>query len=210
MRQEIITLVLKPGEIIRDNDLAERYAVSTSPIREALTQLVLENLVEVLPNKRKRVTALDMKTVKDYFDVHKIMIYYGFAWGAPNVTADALRVMKQAHERMEQAVLSKDYERFNRLIRKFLDPVYRASGNREVLKRIIQSSPWMERIDFINKDEEDGYDFKTSCSFKIYNALMAGDYMNAILHQRELTENYERRIFEIDFSRYSANCWEDT
>lgn len=209
MRGDIVSLALKPGEVIKDNELAERYGVSTSPIREALTQLVLENLVEVLPNKRKRVTPLDASSVRDYFGVHKILIYHGFAWGAPNITADGLRIMKSAYERMERACLLKEYDPFNRLIRVFLDPVYRASGNREILKRIIQSSPWMERIDFINRHHEEEYEYKRAYSSRIYHSLMAGDFSQAILHQRELTEEYERNLYRIDFSAYSANCWGD-
>lgn len=208
MRREIISLILKPGEVIRDNELTERYAVSTSPIREAMTQLVLENLVEALPNKRKRVTPLDEKSVKDFYDVHKIITNYGFVWGAPKVTAEGLRAMQAAHEKIEDAFAAKELEVFDRLMRIFLDPVYKASGNAEIRKRIIQSSPWMDRIDFINRGDMTGYELKRGYVHKILSALVAGDHVSAIIHQREMAEAYERCIFSIDFSTYSSLRWE--
>ncbi len=50
LRNEIVTLVRKPGDAILERSLAEEYGVSRTPVREVLRQLAEEGLVAVYPN----------------------------------------------------------------------------------------------------------------------------------------------------------------
>jgi DNA-binding GntR family transcriptional regulator len=45
LRADIMSCALLPGEEVRESELAERYGVSKSPIRDALQKLELEGLV---------------------------------------------------------------------------------------------------------------------------------------------------------------------
>ena len=47
LRSDILTCRLAPGDDIREQELAERYAVSRQPVREALARLEREHLVTV-------------------------------------------------------------------------------------------------------------------------------------------------------------------
>ncbi|MDP6925550.1 MAG: GntR family transcriptional regulator, partial [Rhodospirillales bacterium] len=51
IRADILTCGLAPGSRVFENDLAERYGVSKSPVRDALLRLQEHGLVEVLPRK---------------------------------------------------------------------------------------------------------------------------------------------------------------
>ena len=48
LRNAIMYLELKPGQAISEVELAEALNISRTPIREVLTQLKEENLVEVI------------------------------------------------------------------------------------------------------------------------------------------------------------------
>ena len=54
IRDEIIQGHFRPGEWLRLEEIAERYTVSTMPVREALRQLEAEGLVKILPRRRHR------------------------------------------------------------------------------------------------------------------------------------------------------------
>ena len=47
LKQDIFSFVLKPGQRFTETDLAERYAASRTPIRQALYRLEQEGFVHV-------------------------------------------------------------------------------------------------------------------------------------------------------------------
>ncbi|MDD4849892.1 MAG: GntR family transcriptional regulator [Gemmiger sp.] len=60
---EIMTLVLKPGDTLRENELCARFGVSRTPVRSVLQELRIHGLVEVTPYKSTHVTQLDFDTI---------------------------------------------------------------------------------------------------------------------------------------------------
>jgi DNA-binding GntR family transcriptional regulator len=63
--EAILSGALRPGEQLRDQDLAERLGVSRTPVREALQRLERIGLVEVSPHRYTRVSLLDEKRAAD-------------------------------------------------------------------------------------------------------------------------------------------------
>ena len=55
LRRDIVAGVIAAGSKLAENDLAEQYGLSRTPIREALRRLQSEGLVEVEPNRGARV-----------------------------------------------------------------------------------------------------------------------------------------------------------
>ena len=51
VRGEILSCQLRPGEELRENELAKRYGVSKSPVRDAMQKLEFEGLVEIEPRR---------------------------------------------------------------------------------------------------------------------------------------------------------------
>ena len=60
-----------PGERIREEALAEQFAVSRGPVREALRILEKDSVVRILPNRGAHVTQLSIKEVDDIFEVRR-------------------------------------------------------------------------------------------------------------------------------------------
>lgn len=61
LRDEILTLKREPGAALDETSLSKRFAVSRSPIREALNRLSAERLVETLPNRSTIVAQIDLR-----------------------------------------------------------------------------------------------------------------------------------------------------
>ena len=51
LRQAIVSMHLSPGEMLSEQDLAQRFGVSRSPVREAFIKLSQSGLVRVLPQR---------------------------------------------------------------------------------------------------------------------------------------------------------------
>jgi len=60
----------KPGQRLTEGQLAKRFGVSRTPIREVLNQLEKEGFIRIIPNVGAEVAKLSLK---DIADIHNIM-----------------------------------------------------------------------------------------------------------------------------------------
>jgi DNA-binding GntR family transcriptional regulator len=60
-----------PGDRVREEALAEEFAVSRGPVREALRILEHDAVVRILPNRGAHVTQLSIKEVGDIFEIRR-------------------------------------------------------------------------------------------------------------------------------------------
>ena len=68
IKHAIIVGELAPGESISERDLAERFSVSKTPVREALTSLQQNNLVEYTTNRGFKVSTISYKDVQEIYE----------------------------------------------------------------------------------------------------------------------------------------------
>ena len=73
LRDDILWMRILPGTAIDEVALAERFAVSRTPIREALLLLKGDWLVEFLPNRTSIVAPMTMNNSSQYFDTHLVL-----------------------------------------------------------------------------------------------------------------------------------------
>jgi len=65
MREEILSLRLSPGQLVYESEFASMLSMSRTPIREAVRILVLEELIEVLPQRGMKITLISEKKVEE-------------------------------------------------------------------------------------------------------------------------------------------------
>ena len=73
LRDDILWLRIAPGSAIDEVALAERFAVSRTPVREALLMLQSEWLVQFLPSRTTIVAPLFLNNAGEYFDAHLVL-----------------------------------------------------------------------------------------------------------------------------------------
>ena len=67
LRADILSLRLAPGAEMREAELAARFEISKSPVRDALMRLEREGLVITLPRQGYRVAPVSLSDVQDMF-----------------------------------------------------------------------------------------------------------------------------------------------
>ncbi len=67
LRADMISCTLAPGTELREAELAERFGMSKSPVRDALMRLEREGLVITLPRQGYRVAPVSLSDVLDMF-----------------------------------------------------------------------------------------------------------------------------------------------
>ncbi len=73
LKEDIINLEYKQGIIIGEKELAAKYSVSKTPVREALNRLCLEGYIEKFPNKGYMVKGFTVKDLQDIFQYRSIL-----------------------------------------------------------------------------------------------------------------------------------------
>jgi DNA-binding GntR family transcriptional regulator len=64
LKKEILSLELKPGTIISETTLTERFQLSRTPIRDILKQLSLQGYIDIYPKKGSIVSHIDLESVE--------------------------------------------------------------------------------------------------------------------------------------------------
>ncbi len=73
LRAAIISGEMAPGVLYSAPSLAARFGVSATPVREAMLDLVKENLVTIAPNKGFRVTEVDDAQLDEIAAIRKLL-----------------------------------------------------------------------------------------------------------------------------------------
>lgn len=65
LRQQVIDLTLPPSTQLSKKEIASRYGVSQTPVREALMLLEEEGLVDIFPQSRTEVAYIDVQRARE-------------------------------------------------------------------------------------------------------------------------------------------------
>jgi DNA-binding GntR family transcriptional regulator len=73
LRRDILDLSLVPGSPLDEAALSERFAMSRTPVREALMRLAADGLATTLPNRSTVVAPIDFTLLPAYFEALTLM-----------------------------------------------------------------------------------------------------------------------------------------
>ena len=108
LRDEILDLKLAPGSMVDEVQLAERFKMSRTPIREALVRLAGEGLVETLPNRSTIVSNIDFLNLNPFFDALVLMYRATTRLAAQKREPQDLAIIRGFHEDYAEAVKTRD------------------------------------------------------------------------------------------------------
>lgn len=108
LRDEILSLELRPGQLIDEASLAARFEVSRSPVREALVRLAAEGLVETVPNKGTIVTPLNIEEFPAYVDALDLIQRAVMRLAARHRTEPELAMIRKAQQEFRRRVAAND------------------------------------------------------------------------------------------------------
>jgi DNA-binding GntR family transcriptional regulator len=85
----------KPGEKLREADLAKAFGVSRASVREALRLVESEGLVTILPQRGAQVTALTAEEVRDVFEIRANLMGLACQRLAAGITPEVARKLEE-------------------------------------------------------------------------------------------------------------------
>lgn len=129
LRREILTLELAPGVPLDETTLARRFAMSRSPVREALVRLSADGLVEMLSNRSTLVAPVDMAGFPRYVEALDFLQRINTRLAAKFRSAEDLDRMQVRAEAFDKACAANDYLQMSATNRDFHMSVAEAGKN---------------------------------------------------------------------------------
>jgi DNA-binding GntR family transcriptional regulator len=122
IRELIITGELTAGEQLRQRDLAQRFRVSQTPVREAMRRLESEGLVRGDTHRGFTVVEPDDGPVEENFQIRAALESLGAALAARKIDAEGISRLRELNDRMR--ALADDDAQYAELNREFHFTVY--------------------------------------------------------------------------------------
>ncbi|HVA22754.1 MAG TPA: GntR family transcriptional regulator [Candidatus Micrarchaeia archaeon] len=101
LREEILGGHLAPGQRLRQEDLASRFAISRIPVREALRQLASEGLITIVPHSGARVSTLDPGELDELYRIREQLDPLAVTLSLPRLSAEDCLALRRRVEAME-------------------------------------------------------------------------------------------------------------
>ncbi len=125
--------VYKPGDRLVESDLAERFGVSRTPIREALQRLETQSLLE-RDGRSLIVASLTHNQMSELYAVRRALEGLAARLAARHATEEEIKVLYEMVERDDALV--DDPKALSRANRRFHEQIHLASHNRYLVQQL--------------------------------------------------------------------------
>lgn len=129
LEEEIIEGRLAPGQRLDANEIAQRFSVSRTPVREALRSLASSGLVEIRARQSAVVATLTIPTLMEMFEVMAELEGLCVRLACRRITPEQIVALKQAHEACIESFRQENPEAFYANNKVFHETIYAASHN---------------------------------------------------------------------------------
>ncbi len=128
LREEIISVELPPGTLLREDELRQRFGVGRTPIREALQILRHTGFVTVLPRRGTLVSEINIGDLASIYEVRVHLESWAARLAAERASKDDIRAAEKMIAELQSADRS-DYDSLLALDRRVHGLAYRCAKN---------------------------------------------------------------------------------
>lgn len=146
IREAILKGTLKPGEKVAEPELAERFGISRTPIREAFRQLESEGYLTVVPRKGAVVAALSERDVQEFYAIKSILEGYAASLAARKLTEKELERLETVNRKLRHLAEEGDVRSFYRVHNEFHEIFLKAADNSKLYELIHQLGMKFNRL----------------------------------------------------------------
>jgi len=149
LRKEILTCALAPGTEISEAELADRFKMSKTPVREALANLRAEGLVRSFPRRGYQIVPVTFGDMNELFDLRTILEAGAAELACKRITEPEIENLRKladiAYDQSEPPSL----ENFIKANRDFHFAIAKASGNERLFQLLAKQIDELERFFYL-------------------------------------------------------------
>ena len=149
VRDFVTSSNVPPGAKIDEEKLAEELGVSKTPIREALSKLAHDGIVEIIPNRGSFKATLSEDSIREIMELRDGIEGIAAYLAARHVTPEDIKRMKDLHKPFKGAALKINLGAYVKADEEFHAILFKLSGN----SRIVQLSDTINRFNVLLREE---------------------------------------------------------
>ena len=147
LKDNIMTLNLKPGELLSESELSEKLGISRTPIREVLIRLKNEHLIEVKPQTGTYISLIDVNMVNQGLFM-RYTLETEVVKEACNGVSDEI-IIELEKNLFAQKLIADKYDsaiEFHKLDQEFHQLLFKATNKSEIWNCILNMSTHYNRM----------------------------------------------------------------
>ena len=159
LKDNIMTLNLKPGELLSEADLSEKLGISRTPIREVLMRLKNEHLIEVKPQTGTYISLIDANLIEEAMFMRYTLEKEVLKTVSNNIN-DNLLMELEKNLFAQKLIANRDDSaiEFHKLDKKFHQLLFEGSNKKNIWNSILNISTHYNRMRLLfemqaNKEE---------------------------------------------------------
>jgi DNA-binding GntR family transcriptional regulator len=146
IKDKIVSLEFKPGDVLRESSLAEQLGLGRTPVREALLMLEQEKLVECKSNVGYQVRKLTRKEAEDYYALRRALEEFAAPMIIERITPAGIKQLKKALLESVECAKANDIRGVAACNTKFHAVLYRSTDSEafvDVIFSTIDKISWL-------------------------------------------------------------------
>ena len=149
LRDDIVSMALKPGDVISESDIAARYGVSRQPVREAFIRLAQQGLLLIRPKRATVVKKISPEGVRQSRFIRESIEVEIIRRLAANPGGEVADVLQALIAEQEQASEANDSKRFHTLDELFHRTLARLAGVEYAWQLIDDHKMQLDRVRYL-------------------------------------------------------------
>jgi DNA-binding GntR family transcriptional regulator len=197
IKEDIISGRYKSGERLKEAELATKYSVSKTPIREAIQYLVGIGFIEMIPHTMIRVTKMDKKEVQNLYCIQSVLEGLAAREALLNLTEENYEEMEMRIAHMEKYAQVSDYSEYSKENNRFHSIFWQASNNERLLEMLQNTHERIQRFHSVPRRFPDRFKAFAVEHRKILEVTAQKNADNLEMLFRKHIQNHERQIVDL-------------
>ena len=136
LRNAILYGELKPGQQLKQDQIAKELNISRMPVREALSHLESEGLIVKHPYRGSVVAKFTAEDIREIYEIRKLVEGLASELATKNMTDDDIEKLENLMYRMEGCLKTKDIDFYALLDKDFHQTIFEKCGNKRLIQLI--------------------------------------------------------------------------
>jgi len=151
LEEQLVTLVLAPGELVGEKDLVESAGIGRTPVREAVQRLSAEGLLQVLPRRGLMVTPLRRSDLIQIIEARRVLERLMVVKAAERATPDQRQALLILATHLDTA--GDDLDVFFRLDQRLDELLEAACNNRYLVQALTAMHSQCRRLWYLHRND---------------------------------------------------------